>query len=61
MNMTPEEKIEKLKELLNLVYDRNIHAENYDYEGGSMWEAYDTGMCQGKTQVAKDALEIINK
>lgn len=59
--MKPEEKLEKLKELLTSIYDRNVHAEKYDYEGGSMWEAYDTGMSQGKTQVAKEALEIINK
>lgn len=58
--MTPEEKIEKLKELLKSVYDRNIHAKDYNYEGGSMWEAYDTGICQGKAQVAQEALEILN-
>lgn len=57
--MKPEEKLEKLKELLTSVYESNVHAENYDYESGSMWEAYDTGMCQGKAQVAKEALEII--
>ena len=58
--MTPEEKLQKVKELLQKAYDRNIHAKDYDYEDGSMWEAYDTGMSHGKVKVAEEALKILN-
>lgn len=58
--MTPEEKLEKVKELMQKEYDNNLHAADYDYESGSMWEAYDTGLSHGKIELTKKALEILN-
>ena len=58
--MTPEEKLEKVKELMQKEYDSNIHAADYDYEGGSMWEAYDTGLSHGKVELVKKVLYILN-
>ena len=59
--MTPEEKLEKVKELIQKEYDGNIHAVDYDYEGGSMWEAYDTGLSHGKVELSKRVLEILHQ
>ena len=51
---------EKLKQMLNKVISENNWAKDCDYEDGSMCEGYEIGICHGKTELAKEILNLLN-
>lgn len=56
-----EQKLDQIKQNLTSVINKNNWAKDCDPEGGSMWEAYDIGMCHGKTELAKEILNLLEK
>lgn len=55
-----KQKLEEIEIALKKVISEHNWAKSADPEGGSMWEAYDIGVCHGQTKLSEEILNLLN-